>query len=137
MSRVLGPFLGTDLPADWAETVDLARPWASCRLRSHWFAVAAGDPERVAAVGALDAEWAPGLAWMGPTFVREEFRGRGFQALLLAARLGLAEQLGVAEIETAVDTANTPSLRNVQNAGFRVVWHDPLHDHLVLRWARK
>lgn len=133
--EVLGPHLGTELPPEWEPVVKRTNSWTSCRLRSHWFA-ASVDGE-IAGVGAIDTEWGDGIAWTGPTYVLEKFRGLGIQSKLIAKRLELAKQVGVKRVQTAVDVTNTTSLRNLLNARFKIVDFDDRHRHIEVRYDVK
>ncbi|GJM45538.1 MAG: hypothetical protein DHS20C21_23800 [Gemmatimonadota bacterium] len=56
-------------------------------------------------------------AVLGNAFTREEWRGRGFQAALLSARLADADESHLEWVVTDVEPA-TASLRNCERAGF-------------------
>ncbi|MFC1853413.1 GNAT family N-acetyltransferase [candidate division CSSED10-310 bacterium] len=61
-------------------------------------------------------------AVLGNAFTRPEFRGRGYQAALIAARLADAEELGLDCVTTDVEPQTT-SLRNCERAGFKTLRH--------------
>lgn len=62
------------------------------------------------------------LGWMGTL---SEFRGRGAQAALIAARVGRAAELGARWCVSETNTVAGTSLRNLQRNGFDVAmnWH--------------
>jgi GNAT superfamily N-acetyltransferase len=83
----------------------------------HVFLAWAGDVP--AACGVLFADGPE--AWLGLGATRAEFRGRGAQSALIAARIECARELGVRRI--AVETAvEGPSRRNVERAGFSLAY---------------
>jgi predicted acetyltransferase len=114
----------------------LAKPYASCRKRSHWFAAVSENGE-VMGVGALDPKYGDrdNGGWLGPTFVNKDFRGKGVQAELISIRLILARELELSYVESATDVDNSASLRNMLNAGFRTKYFDHNHNHIVLEWT--
>jgi GNAT superfamily N-acetyltransferase len=85
----------------------------------HCFVGWAGDEP--AACGALYADGETG--WVGVGSTRPEFRRRGAQGALLAARIAAAQALGVLRLTTetgeAVDGSPDQSYRNILRAGFR------------------
>lgn len=74
-----------------------------------------GQPAGTAALSVTQ-----GVAALYGTSTLPEFRGRGAQTALLAARLHLAAELG-AEVASVFVTPGTGSERNVRRAGFEVV----------------
>lgn len=62
------------------------------------------------------------LGWMGTL---SEFRGRGAQAALIAARVGRAAELGARWCVSETNTVAATSLRNLRRHGFGVAmnWH--------------
>jgi GNAT superfamily N-acetyltransferase len=77
--------------------------------------------DEAAACGALYADGTS--AWLGAAFTREEFRGRGLQGALLAARIEAAVDGGATLLasETGEQLPDQPatSYRNLERAGFR------------------
>lgn len=105
-----------DLPPAWL-AVSLACCWIqgdSVTLAGYvWFAVLVdGD---VAAVGALGP-----TGWVGPSGVLPAYRGRGFQKLLIRARVAEAVRLGLPKIESGTVGWNEFSRRNLVACGFRL-----------------
>jgi GNAT superfamily N-acetyltransferase len=120
--------IGADAAAVFGDVVATAfamPPWVSewvARLpgRSGWTCVLAYAGERPAGAGALYV--AGGVGWLGFGAVLPECRGRGGQALLLAARIDAARARGCALLatETGVRTEGeaSASYRNILRAGF-------------------
>lgn len=108
---------GFGLPATFAPWIAalVGRPRWSC-----FVALAAGEP---VAAGALYASGP--TAWMTLGATLPEHRGRGAQALLIAARRAEARRLGCTSVisETGAWTEAGPntSYRNLQRGGFTVV----------------
>lgn len=73
-----------------------------------------GEPAGTAALGVTE-----GVAALYGTSTLPQFRGRGAQTALLAARLHLAATLG-ADLASVFVTPGSGSERNVRRAGFRV-----------------
>ena len=86
-----------------------------------WLCLVAWIGDEPAACGALYADGTS--AWLGAAFTREEFRGRGLQSALLAARIEAALAGGATLLasETGEQLPNRPatSYRNLLRAGFR------------------
>ena len=93
-----------------------------------WVQLVAFDGDEPVASGALYADGESG--WIGVGATRAEWRGRGAQSALLAARIRLGLELGVRQFAT--ETGETPgaSYRNILRAGFdeaylRPNWRSP------------
>jgi GNAT superfamily N-acetyltransferase len=103
---------------DWLAAVPGRRGWR-CFLAYHG--------ETPAAAGAVQATGEE--AWLGFAATLPEFRGRGGQGALLAARLGAAAEAGcrVATTETGVRSDGRPaaSYRNILRSGFTEAWERP------------
>jgi GNAT superfamily N-acetyltransferase len=89
--------------------------------REGWYCFAARANGAIIATAALYA--ADGNGWLGLAATQEQYRGRGAQAALLAARVAHARRLGLTTLVT--DTADPgeapgPSHRNIVRAGFRL-----------------
>ena len=69
-----------------------------------------------------------GVAMLHGTATRPEYRGRGLQTALLAARLHAAQEEG-ADLATVMVTPGTGSERNVVRAGYKLAG-------LRLTWTR-
>ena len=92
---------------------------------AHFVAWAGDEP---AATGALyvDGE----VAWVGVGATRPEFRGRGAQGALLAARIDAGRALGATRFATETGEGRGVSYRNILRAGFteaylRANWQSP------------
>jgi GNAT superfamily N-acetyltransferase len=110
---------------------DLVREaWSPFVLENHWWVVLelVGVP---VAIGGFNPSM--DIPWIGPAYIKPEFRGRGLYKHLLAARLAALEAVGKKVVETAVDLSNTASLRNLIKAGFQIDRYEPTHDHVVVR----
>jgi GNAT superfamily N-acetyltransferase len=119
---------GPDRAADFArvvaegfETPTGFGPWlAALPGRSGWHCFVAYDGDEPAACGALHVF--EDLAWLGIAATRPDFRRRGAQSAILAARLGRAAELGctlvVTETGALVDDRPSSSYRNILRAGF-------------------
>jgi len=100
----------------------------SCLVgRPGWSFVGAFDGETLASVAGMHVQGA--AAWFGFASTRAEYRGRGAQSALIAARLAAARDLGCrwACVETAADTPEkpNPSTHNLRRAGFRDAYERP------------
>jgi GNAT superfamily N-acetyltransferase len=95
--------------------------------RSGWHCIAAYDGDEPVATGALFV--AGDLGWLTFGATLPSHRGRGAQSALLAARINLAADLGLALVvtETGVprDGQAGPSYRNILRAGFRETYVRP------------
>ena len=95
------------------------RPGWSCYL-----AFAGDEP---AAAGGLHV--GPAGAWLGLGSTLPEYRRRGAQGALMAARVGRAAELGAAMVvtETGENTADRPSnsYRNILRHGFKIAYVRP------------
>jgi hypothetical protein len=110
------------------ELPPFAAPWLAGfvgKPRFHTFL--AFDGERPVATGTLfvDGE----AAWLGFGATLASHRGRGAQGAILGARIETALQTGAKLIstETGIPHPNEagPSFKNIQRAGFRVVYERP------------
>jgi GNAT superfamily N-acetyltransferase len=70
--------------------------------------------------------------YLGPTFVRPEFRGRGIQKGLVAARVQWLRDQKYTRAITIVDDHNVYSIRNVTGSGFVEVGRDGGEIHYQL-----
>lgn len=129
----LGPFHGEAIPENWRPLIEKTGAWNTFRWLATWFAVEVDGV--IAAVGGINLKWREDRAWMGPTYVDEAYRGKGIQSRLIKARLDYARSVSVGRVESAADTTNSTSLKNMLNAGFKVVRHNPEWDHLELLWS--
>jgi GNAT superfamily N-acetyltransferase len=93
------------------------------------------DGETPAGIGTLFV--ADGVGWLGFGATKPEFRGRGGQAAVLAARLEAAYDLGcrlvVTETGEAVPGDAQHSYKNILKAGFRELY---LRENFVGQTAR-
>ena len=83
-----------------------------------------------APVGAAGMFVHRGAAALGPGSVMPAFRGRGVHAALIAARLGLALELGC-DLAAAWARQDGPSERNLRRLGLDRIW--TVHSY---RWER-
>jgi hypothetical protein len=89
--------------------------------RRGWHCFAARANGAIIAAAALYA--ASRAGWLGFAATREEYRARGAQGALLAARVAHARRLGLSVLVTDTadpDRAPGPSHRNLVRAGFRI-----------------
>jgi GNAT superfamily N-acetyltransferase len=96
-------------------------PWFGALVgRPHWNFVLAEEDERVVATGAVFI--AGSTAWLGIGATVADYRNRGAQSALLAARIAVAAGAGcsVLATETGESIAGevNPSLNNIRRAGF-------------------
>jgi GNAT superfamily N-acetyltransferase len=93
-----------------------------------WLHFVAWDEDDPVASGALYADGEDG--WVGVGATREEWRGRGAQSSLLAARIEAGRRLGVRRFATETGEEQDSSYRNILRAGFheaylRANWRSP------------
>ena len=88
-----------------------------------WTCFVAWDGDQPAGCGALYADGETG--WVGVGMTRPEFRGRGAQSAILAARIEKARALGVRELATETGEGDGPSYRNILRAGFSEAYPRP------------
>jgi GNAT superfamily N-acetyltransferase len=93
-----------------------------------WTCFLGWDGDEPAACGALYADGSVG--WLGVGMTRPQYRRRGAQGALLAARVDAARALGVTRLTTETGEQQGPSYRNIVRAGFREAysrpnWHSP------------
>jgi|WetSurMetagenome_2_1015567.scaffolds.fasta_scaffold260521_2 GNAT superfamily N-acetyltransferase len=69
-----------------------------------------------------------GFCWMRNAIVDTPYRGRGYQQLIIEARVKYAYQRGIRKVTTAVDQMNVWSLNNLVACGFRFVKGGKLHN---------
>ena len=103
-------------------------PWAAGLVgRAGWHCLVAYDGATPVATGVLHV--AEDVGWVGVGATLPEYRGRGAQSALLAARVSLAHELGLRLLvtETGVprDGRPGPSYRNILRAGFREAYVRP------------
>lgn len=95
--------------------------------REGWTFVGAFDGEVLAAVAGVHV--AGVAAWFGYAATRPEYRGRGAQSALIAARLAIAREQGCrwCVAETAADSPEkpNPSTHNLRRLGFRDAYERP------------
>jgi GNAT superfamily N-acetyltransferase len=107
--------------ARWWSRIAGARGW-------HCFVGYSGDEP--AAAGALYVEG--DAAWLGAAATRQEFRGRGGQGAILAARIEAARTLGakviVTETGVLVEDRPSASYRNILRAGFEEAYVRPNYE---------
>jgi GNAT superfamily N-acetyltransferase len=106
---------GFDLP-DWAEPLA-----ANVVGRPGWSCYVAYDGERPAGAGAVFVDGSVG--WLGFGATLAEYRGRGAQSAILAARIEDARRQGCTTVVTETgeldDQRPSSSYRNILRAGFR------------------
>jgi GNAT superfamily N-acetyltransferase len=117
----------TILRTTWGVPEDDAR-WLSALVdHPDWHCFAAYDGERPVAGGMLYA--AGGAGWLGVASTLVEYRGRGAQSALLAARIERARELGlrllVTETGAPEDAETGTSYRNILRAGFEPAYVRP------------
>jgi len=106
----------------------MLKPWLEMLPgRAGWqcFMAQAGD---VAVAGAA-LRIAGGIGWLGNGATRPEYRGRGAQSALLAARIAAGLAGGVEGFTTETGRPlpgeQGPSFANIQRAGFRIAYDRP------------
>jgi GNAT superfamily N-acetyltransferase len=106
---------GYDLP-DWTESFA-----ANVVGRPGWSCYVAYDGDRPAGAGALYVDGSVG--WLGFGATLPDYRGRGAQSAILAARIEDARRQGCATVVTETgelaDDRPSSSYRNILRAGFR------------------
>jgi len=126
-------------PADARAFADLScaifheEPVAPCLAAAvslpWWRIYLAFDGEQPVATGVLHV--ADEIGWLGWGATLESHRKRGAQSALIAARIRDARAMGCRwiNVETAPDTPEkpNPSYRNMERAGFRVLYMRPSH----------
>ncbi|HVL58099.1 MAG TPA: GNAT family N-acetyltransferase [Burkholderiaceae bacterium] len=106
---------------------DPMQPWIEALVgRERWITFVAADGDRIVGGGMLYLDLPRKAGWLGLGGVRAEYRGRGAQRALIAARVQAALEHGcdVAISETGEPIADepNPSLQNLLRCGFaRVV----------------
>jgi GNAT superfamily N-acetyltransferase len=88
-----------------------------------WLHFIAWDGDEPVASGALYADGED--AWVGVGATREEWRGRGAQSALLAARIEAGRRLRVRRFATETGEEQQPSYRNILRAGFHEAYQRP------------
>ena len=100
---------------------ELAEFSSSLVGRPGWSFLGVFEGDRLVSVSAMHIQGA--AAWFGFASTRAEYRGRGAQSALIAARLTAARTAGCrwACVETAADTPEkpNPSTHNLRRLGFR------------------
>jgi hypothetical protein len=95
--------------------------------RPGWRSFMAFDGQAPVATGSVYV--APPTAWLGIGATLASHRGRGAQSAILAARIAAAAEAGcsVLTTETGIPHAGEPgpSFKNIQRAGFRIVYERP------------
>lgn len=95
--------------------------------RDGWNFYGAFDGGTLAGVGGLHVHGP--AAWIGYASTRADYRGRGAQSALIAARLDAAREAGCrwCVVETAADTPEkpNPSTHNLRRMGFRDAYERP------------
>jgi GNAT superfamily N-acetyltransferase len=112
---------GFGLPSD----VPVALGGAAGKPGLTWFVAFAGDEPAATGVLYVDGE----LGWLGGAATRPDFRRRGGQSAILAARIERARELGVRTLTTETgeraDDRPSNSYRNLLRAGFREAYLRP------------
>jgi GNAT superfamily N-acetyltransferase len=107
-----------------------ARWWTAIANAPGWHCFVGYDGTEPAAAGALYVDG--GAAWLGAAGTRPQFRGRGGQGAILAARLGAAKRLGAEIVATEtgerVDDRPSGSYRNILRAGFTEAYLRPNYE---------
>jgi GNAT superfamily N-acetyltransferase len=111
---VVKGFQENDEPGD--EMVRLVATTVGMEGTHCFVATVDGEAAGGGAVGLFE-----GVATLSGTAVRVPFRGRGLQALLIGARLRLARAQGC-ELASSATGPGTRSQRNLERAGFRVIY---------------
>jgi len=106
----------------------MLKPWLMALVeRDGWHCFMALDGEVAVAGAALRV--AGGIGWLGNGATRPEYRRRGAQSALLAARIaaGLARGVEgfVTETGRPLQGEPGPSFANIQRAGFRIAYERP------------
>jgi GNAT superfamily N-acetyltransferase len=119
--------VATILWTTWGAPPDAAK-WLSALVHQPaWHCFAAYDGNRPVAGGMLYAGSDTGWLGVASTFV--EYRGRGAQSALLAARIERARELGLHLLVTETGAPEDPgagtSYRNILRAGFEPVYVRP------------
>ena len=119
--------VATFLRACWGVPEDAARWLASLADHPEWHCFLAYDREEPVGGGMLYAREHAG--WVGIAATRVDFRGRGAQSAILAARIERAKELGltllVTETGSAEDDEPGTSYRNILRAGFQPAYIRP------------
>jgi len=106
---------------------EVARWNAAVVGRPGWTFFGAFDGERLAGVGGVHVQGP--AAWFGYASTRPEYRGRGAQSALIAARLAAARDAGCrwCVVETAADRPEkpNPSTHNLRRLGFTDAYERP------------
>lgn len=84
------------------------------------------DGNKIVAFGILSVPH--GFYWMRNAIVDTPYRGRGYQQLLIEARVKHAYSKGAKTVTTAVDQMNVWSLNNLIDCGFRFVKGGKFHN---------
>jgi len=110
--------IGMEMPPDLA-------PWCAAQVGAEgWHAFGAYDGDRLVGMGALFVHGRCGQLAGAATLPDE--RGRGAQSALMAARIALARDLGLAWVvaETGSETPQqpNPSLHNMRRAGLELLY---------------
>ena len=118
-----------DRPEDFAHVVaegygmpDWTKPIAANVVgRPGWSCFVAYEGNEPAGAGALFVH--EGIGWLGYAATREQFRGRGAQSAILAARIEAARKQGCKTVSTETgelaEGRPSASYRNIVRAGFR------------------
>ncbi|HEY6961786.1 MAG TPA: GNAT family N-acetyltransferase [Gaiellaceae bacterium] len=88
-----------------------------------WACFVAWDDDEPAGCGALYADGE--VAWLGVGATRPEYRGRGAQSALLAARIEAGRAVGVRRFSCETGEEGGPSYRNLLRAGFHEAYVRP------------
>lgn len=59
--------------------------------------------------------------WIGPVFVRKQWRGHGYNRQLLLQQMHILKGLGVTTVYTAINSQNTASLKSFSSVGFEEI----------------
>jgi GNAT superfamily N-acetyltransferase len=142
-ARGVGPYAGhTDLDVGDARSrhdvaTYLRRAWTIPALEADWLSGVFGHPDWHCFV-AYDGAQAVGggmlyvlddVGWIGVAATQPEYRGRGVQSAVFAARFDRARELGLRQLvtETGITKPPGPSYRNMLRAGFEPTYARPVY----------
>jgi GNAT superfamily N-acetyltransferase len=102
------------------DVLEVLRPNAASAIGTCFLAWLDGQP---AGGGAIYIH--AGVAELGSTSTRSQFRGRGVQSALLYRRLAVASESGC-DLAMVITIPGTASQRNVERIGFRLAYTKPV-----------
>jgi GNAT superfamily N-acetyltransferase len=102
--------------------------------QSYWFVIFDGD--EWIAYGAARVHNITSI-YLGPTYVKENYRGQGLQVKLIKRRIRLAKRLGHTKVISSTFTNNFASINNLIECRFKMVktWLSEPEPH-TLYWER-